>query len=420
MRRSTLVGAAVTAAIMLSACSAEPVHAPWSIEQAGVAPASDVESLDADDYARSLAAAVAVQNGESFDSEVEVVEHVPSAPTEGVATATLAAYVRLKDDDADIPGDAEAFADSLEPVAEETYDEQSESLEAANTALDDANLSVSLTRVAVDDVTVSPAGVGTSEVVVDLYIARELSSGVLWEEVVPYVSTIEQSTGDVISFEVHDDAWVLDHSAPTEASTPAPAQEPSVVPGVSTGAIGGTDFEISTALAESASSPTIQLASLTATQRTAVGAYADRYWSSYNPAYLVSPQDCTNFASQALFAGGWTKVLGFYTLDSAWWYTGANPPKSYPWASAQNFFNFARGSGRSTVLPLIYSLKVGNILQYDIGAAGMNHTMIVTQVINTQPYLTYHTSNVHNKPFSVILPIIMGEDPTPLWYALTT
>ncbi|MEY9850625.1 hypothetical protein ABH923_000303 [Leifsonia sp. EB41] len=74
--------------------------------------------------------------------------------------------------------------------------------------------------------------------------------------------------------------------------------------------------------------------------------YASTYWQQYNPAYVAqSGDDCTNFASQALFAGGWTmNQTGNYQQPDQWWYNsggGVAPQnQSWPWINAQMLSDF--------------------------------------------------------------------------------
>src|SRR5205085_6702364 len=54
----------------------------------------------------------------------------------------------------------------------------------------------------------------------------------------------------------------------------------------------------------------------------AAASYADRYWSNYNynnyPTF--SNEDCTNFASQAMYAGGIHMRTGGTYQDTHYWY----------------------------------------------------------------------------------------------------
>jgi Putative amidase domain len=77
-----------------------------------------------------------------------------------------------------------------------------------------------------------------------------------------------------------------------------------------------------------------------------------------NPDYKRFNNDCTNFASQSLFAGGWVQALGFYTNNNNWFYACENPITgsgtgtiSYSWGAAYNLWDFLRNySGRGTEL----------------------------------------------------------------------
>jgi Putative amidase domain len=50
------------------------------------------------------------------------------------------------------------------------------------------------------------------------------------------------------------------------------------------------------------------------------GIYADIYWSQYNTSWPQYPNDCANFVSQALYAGGdnMTANVGSVTDDRYW------------------------------------------------------------------------------------------------------
>lgn len=81
--------------------------------------------------------------------------------------------------------------------------------------------------------------------------------------------------------------------------------------------------------------------------------------------------------------------------DQYWEYSASDLYRSYSWAAAQNFFNYARNySGHTTVKGRIESLWLGDIIQYDVGWDGMNHSMIVVNRTGTgKVYLAMHTPN---------------------------
>ena len=65
-------------------------------------------------------------------------------------------------------------------------------------------------------------------------------------------------------------------------------------------------------------------------------AYADQWAHGRNPAYVdLSPNDCTNFISQAMNAGGLPQIGGGNKDDWAWWYS-QTPTRGWSnsWSSA--------------------------------------------------------------------------------------
>lgn len=79
----------------------------------------------------------------------------------------------------------------------------------------------------------------------------------------------------------------------------------------------------------------------------AAAAYADTYWQKYNPAwpsFANSGGDCTNFVSQALYAGGITMRLSPPNSgNAAWFMVKVKRHWSYavPWVNAQDNGIFA-------------------------------------------------------------------------------
>ena len=146
--------------------------------------------------------------------------------------------------------------------------------------------------------------------------------------------------------------------------------------------------------------------------KSAVVAYAYKYWSSYNPAFRSFKSDCTNFVSQALLSGGWMQINGDRTANSSWWYNWLF--QSYTWAGAQNFFNFTKTKNRGYLAGYFSNLSPGDVLQADWERDGsIDHTMIVTKKdYYGNIYLTYHSSNVKDRPIKDIL----AKNPNAAYY----
>jgi hypothetical protein len=138
----------------------------------------------------------------------------------------------------------------------------------------------------------------------------------------------------------------------------------------------------------------------------AMAAYLERYWSNYNSAYRQFNEvggDCTNFASQALRAGGWSDDLGWYRSAENWWYNSAN--ETWSWINVNFWASFAYTySRRVTSLSNVWYMGIGDVLQVDGTRNGSkDHTMMVSYVSGGTPYLTYHTTNRYRRSLNQVL-----------------
>lgn len=139
----------------------------------------------------------------------------------------------------------------------------------------------------------------------------------------------------------------------------------------------------------------------------AAATYAKAWALSTNPSYPRYPNDCTNFVSQAVLAGGWTMAGGSCsdrTSDSAWWYGSStcwypSVRSSYTWAGAQNFYNFTASSGRGAHAANILDLNIGDVLQMAFSGTHIGHSMVVTDKKDNNIFLSYHTSDHLDEPF---------------------
>ncbi|MDZ7577728.1 MAG: amidase domain-containing protein [Candidatus Nanopelagicales bacterium] len=159
--------------------------------------------------------------------------------------------------------------------------------------------------------------------------------------------------------------------------------------------------------------------------------YARKWAEGHNPAYGGEwAEDCTNFVSQAVRAGGWSYVgdggwaqrdepnmWGFY--DAPWYEFKFT---TYTWGGAQNFYQFGRfESRRLTWTSHVSYLVGGDILQARWrDDTAMSHSMVVTKYKNAtkkhakKVFLSYHTINILNKPFSKIQKANPGATGFPL------
>jgi outer membrane protein OmpA-like peptidoglycan-associated protein len=139
----------------------------------------------------------------------------------------------------------------------------------------------------------------------------------------------------------------------------------------------------------------------------AAAAYARRWALSTNPSYGRLSDDCTNFVSQTMLAGGWTMVGGSFfdrKRNNVWWFGRSWLARaSYTWGGAQNFADFITASGRGTRSSNEMSLEEGDVLQMIFtGSSTINHSMVVTGKSATDLLLSYHTTDHLDEPLSAI------------------
>ncbi|MFG3658724.1 amidase domain-containing protein [Streptomyces sp. NPDC047706] len=153
----------------------------------------------------------------------------------------------------------------------------------------------------------------------------------------------------------------------------------------------------------------------------AMAAYAEKYWSNYNPAYpnfngQGAGGDCTNFVSQSLKAGGWKHVPG-YVYDYTRWF-GTADIQSHSFVGVNEWSWFTQNAKRTTSLANVYQMDVGDVLQVDFDKDGSkDHTMIVTyRSRQGVPYLTYHSTNTYRRSVASII----ASYPNAAYYAYRT
>lgn len=135
-----------------------------------------------------------------------------------------------------------------------------------------------------------------------------------------------------------------------------------------------------------------------------------------NSSYRTYDQDCTNFVSQAMHHGGWSTVnSGGRTSNRSWFYGAFVSTTAYSWAAAENWHQFARGSGRTYTRSDPYNLRIGEILSADWDRDGLkDHSMVVTTQSSSPPdiFLTYRSTHTMNRSFTNMV----MANPNAWWY----
>jgi hypothetical protein len=135
--------------------------------------------------------------------------------------------------------------------------------------------------------------------------------------------------------------------------------------------------------------------------------YAQKWALKRNPQYYdFEPLggDCTNFASQVIFAG--SGIMN-YTRVTGWFYQNQDN-RSPSWTGVSYLYNFLTGnhnSGPFATLSTIYDVLAGDILQMAFDGGPFQHSCIIVnkkeqKLLPPQIFIAAHSYNTYNEPLS--------------------
>jgi putative amidase-like protein len=161
--------------------------------------------------------------------------------------------------------------------------------------------------------------------------------------------------------------------------------------------------------------------------RSAAHSYADT-WSSNvsvlrNPAYnsAGNDNDCQNFTSQVLAAGGYQAHAGFYwDCNGAWWFDGGNYTQSDSWMNNGCFNTFAsyHGGDFQYITSQPSTLSEGDFFFMDLdgGTVAPTHSRVIVGMGwavdsgNWAMLIDQHSNERWHQEWNYLLP-----GGTPLW-----
>ncbi|MFT8870670.1 MAG: amidase domain-containing protein [Sporolactobacillus sp.] len=130
--------------------------------------------------------------------------------------------------------------------------------------------------------------------------------------------------------------------------------------------------------------------------------YAELWWNARNPAFPRIENDCTNYVSQCLFAGG-IAMWGAPVRGRGWWHQQTN--WSFSWAVANSLRWYLSRS--ANIIGAIEresadQLVPGDVICYDFEGDGhWNHNTFVTAMDPAgEPLVNAHTYDVRNRPWA--------------------
>lgn len=122
----------------------------------------------------------------------------------------------------------------------------------------------------------------------------------------------------------------------------------------------------------------------------AAKSYAAKWYNGRNPAFPAYSNDCANFVSQILFAGG-------MPMNSKWYAEFSYSSPS--WRLVEDLYSYWLSRGKAGISSnkksaIISSSKVGDVVQLKKdGATRFSHAMFVYEKSNGTIYLSGHTTN---------------------------
>lgn len=130
--------------------------------------------------------------------------------------------------------------------------------------------------------------------------------------------------------------------------------------------------------------------------------YANMWWDGTNPEYQRFNDDCTNYISQCLRAGG-APMRGMYDRTYGWWYSGDN--WSYSWTVSNALYVYLTHSTiglRAREVESPEQLLLGDLIFYDFEGDGRyNHCTIVTAKDDAgMPLVNAHTTDSRQRYWS--------------------
>ncbi|MED4163082.1 amidase domain-containing protein [Halalkalibacterium halodurans] len=123
--------------------------------------------------------------------------------------------------------------------------------------------------------------------------------------------------------------------------------------------------------------------------------YAERWWNDYNPNYKNFENNCTNFISQCLRAGG-APTTGAPNRSKGWWYQNNNWSYSWTVANAMRWhLSGARTGLRGEERKSPRDLIPGDVICYDFNGDGrwQHTTIVVAKDVNGDPLVNAQTTN---------------------------
>lgn len=126
--------------------------------------------------------------------------------------------------------------------------------------------------------------------------------------------------------------------------------------------------------------------------------YANTWWDHGNPKYPYFENDCANYVSQCLRAGG-APMWGAPNREEGWWID--KNQWSFSWSTAHSLRWYLASSTQGLTATIVSSpeqLEIGDVILYDFENDGrFDHSAIVTKKVAGEVFVNAHTINVKER-----------------------
>lgn len=136
--------------------------------------------------------------------------------------------------------------------------------------------------------------------------------------------------------------------------------------------------------------------------RRAAVEYALKWALSRNPNYYDFSEiggDCTNFASQCLYAG--SGIMN-YTPTFGWFYISVND-RAPAWTGVEQLYNFLVNNKSVAVFGEQVdraNVQIGDLIQLGRATGDFYHTPVITDITDDEIYVCAHSVDSINRPLS--------------------
>lgn len=128
--------------------------------------------------------------------------------------------------------------------------------------------------------------------------------------------------------------------------------------------------------------------------------YSRLWWNKRNPKFPQFQNDCTNFISQCLLAGG-IPMERTNNVTEGWWYSQSSNRWSLSWSVSHSLRWYLLNKRLATQVNSVEDLQIGDLIFLDFQGDGrVDHCLIVNATNRNGVTVNAHTSDSYNRDYT--------------------